>query len=164
MAEEGRSLSLWGDAGWGQMVRDGKYHDKRFPDELIDGCLQMISSWSPQPQPTWMACVPSLDNTELVPDFAARLAAQLGIPFMSCVKKIKSNRPQKEMQNSFQQARNLDGAFEVKVAEMPKGLVLLMDDMVDSGWTLTVIAALLREAGCPVVFPIVLAVSSPRGR
>jgi ATP-dependent DNA helicase RecQ len=83
------------DAGWGQMVRDGKYHDKRFPDELIDGCLQMISSWSPQPQPTWMACVPSLDNTELVPDFAARLAAQLGIPFMSCVKKIKSNRPQK---------------------------------------------------------------------
>ena len=164
MAEEGRALSLWGDAGWGQMVRDGKYRDRRFADELIDGCLQMISTWAPEPQPIWMTCVPSLDNPELVPDFAARLAAKLGIPFMSCVKKIKSNRTQKEMQNSFQQARNLDGAFEVKVAEMPKGSVLLMDDMVDSGWTLTVIAALLREAGCPVVFPIVLAVSSPRGR
>lgn len=163
LAEEGRALSLWGDAGWGQMVRDGKYHDKRFPDELIDGCLQMISSWSPQPLPTWMTCVPSLDNPELVPDFAVRLAAQLGIPFMSCVKKIKSNRPQKEMQNSFQQARNLDGAFEVKVTEMPKRSVLLIDDMVDSGWTLTVIAALLREAGCPAVVPVVLALSSPRG-
>lgn len=164
MAEEGRALSLWGDAGWGQMVRDGKYSDRRFADELIEGCLQMISTWAPEPQPTWMTCVPSLDHPELVPDFAARLAAQLEIPFMSCIKKIKPNRPQKEIQNSFQQARNLDGAFEVKAAEMPKGSVLLMDDMVDSGWTLTVIAALLREAGCPAVFPIVLAVRSPRGR
>jgi ATP-dependent DNA helicase RecQ len=163
MAEEGRALSLLGDAGWGQMVRDGKYHDKRFADELIDGCFRMISTWSPKPQPTWMTCVPSLENPELVLDFAVRLAAQLGIPFMSCVKKIKSNCPQKKMQNSFQQARNLDGAFEVKAAEMPKGSVLLMDDVVDSGWTLTVITALLREAGCPAVFPVVLAVSSPRG-
>ena len=52
IAEEGRALSQWGDAGWGQLVRDGKYHDGRFADELIDACLQMIDSWAPNPKPS----------------------------------------------------------------------------------------------------------------
>ena len=163
IAEEGLVLSLWGDAGWGQMVRQGKYSDGRFADDLVEGCLQMIHSWAPDPQPTWLTCVPSLASPELVPNFAGRLAARLGIPFVPCVKKIKSNRPQKEMQNSFQQAGNLDGAFEIEASDMPDGPVYLLDDMVDSRWTFTVIAALLREAGCPAVFPVALAMNSPRG-
>ncbi|WP_162878974.1 phosphoribosyltransferase, partial [Escherichia coli] len=38
--------------------------------------------------------------------------------------------------------------------------VLLVDDIVDSGWTLTVVAALLQQAGSGVVYPIALASSS----
>lgn len=162
IAEEGRALSIWGDAGWGQMVIDGKYRDERFSDELIEGCLEMISDWSPEPQPTWITCVPSLVNLELVPDFTGRLATRLGIPFVPCIIKTKSNRPQKEMQNSFSQAHNLDGAFEVDISVVPDGPAFLLDDLVDSRWTLTVIAALLREAACPSVFPVALATSSPR--
>ncbi|MCD6361697.1 MAG: ATP-dependent DNA helicase RecG, partial [Armatimonadetes bacterium] len=162
-AEEGRALCLWGDAGWGQLVRDGKYKLGRFPDELIDGCVRMIDEWGPVPMPTWLTCVPSLTKPDLVPDFAVRLASRLGIPFVDCVKKTKQNRPQKEMQNSFQQARNLDGVFEVDDTKIPVGPVLLLDDMVDSRWTFTVIAALLRQAGCPAVFPLALALNSIRG-
>jgi ATP-dependent DNA helicase RecQ len=58
------------------------------------------------------------------------------------------------MHNSFQQARNLDGVFEL--AAMRKEPVLLVDDMVDSGWTFTVIGAMLRQAGCPEVYPFAL--------
>ena len=67
------------------------------------------------------------------------------------------------MLNSFQQARNLDGAFIIDEDMIPESPVLLLDDMVDSRWTITVIAALLRQAGCPAVFPLALALNSPRG-
>ena len=61
------------------------------------------------------------------------------------------------MQNSYQQAHNLDGAFEVQKWPGIHGPVLLVDDTVGSSWTLTVIAALLRQAGSGPVFPLVLA-------
>jgi len=163
MAQEGRALALWGDAGWGQMVREGKFEAGRFSDELVEGCVQMIETWDPEPKPTWATCVPCLKRPELVPDFAARLANRLGIPFVECVKKVKENRPQKEMQNSFLKAANLDGVFKIDESMMSEGPVFLIDEMVDSRWTFTVISALLGDAGCPAVFPLALAMSSPRG-
>lgn len=163
MAREGRALSLWGDAGWGQMVRQGKFEAGRFADELVDGCMQLIANWTPEPAPVWVAGVPSLTRPELVSDFAARLAARLGIPLVDCVRKAKENQPQKEMQNGFMQAANLDGVFDVDEGLVPEGPALLVDDVVDSRWTFTVIAALLRQAGCSAVFPLALAMSSPRG-
>lgn len=95
-----------------------------------------------------------------MPSFADRLARKLNIPFVPCVKKIKQNRPQKEMKNSTQQAKNLDGAFAVSPWRGMAGSVFLIDDMVDSRWTFTVIAALLRQAGSGKVFPLALALNS----
>jgi ATP-dependent DNA helicase RecQ len=59
-------------------------------------------------------------------------------------------------QNRFHQCRNLDGVFQV-AEEVPSGAVLLVDDVIDSGWTVTVLAALLRRAGSGPVFPVALA-------
>jgi ATP-dependent DNA helicase RecQ len=67
------------------------------------------------------------------------------------------------MQNSFLQAQNLDGVFEIEDEQMPEGPVFLIDDMVDSRWTFTVISAILKNAACPAVFPVALAISSYRG-
>ena len=156
---EGRALSLWGDAGWGEMVHRGKYHDHKFSDELIEGCVEMIQSWEPDPFPAWLTCVPSLNHPELVPDFAIRLARRLGIPYETSVRKTRRNAQQKEMQNSYQQAQNLDGAFELE-GDIHRGSVFLLDDMVDSRWTITVIAALLRQEGSGQVFPLALALNS----
>ena len=60
------------------------------------------------------------------------------------------------MQNTAQQAVNVIDAFQVDGA-CPPGPVLLIDDMVDSRWTLTVCGALLREAGSGRVYPFALA-------
>jgi ATP-dependent DNA helicase RecQ len=90
------------------------------------------------------------------------LAAALKLPFHACIKKAKANPAQKEMQNSFQQAHNLDGVFVVETGSVPIGPCLLVDDMTDSGWTFTVAAAVLRQAGCVAVFPLALALNSPR--
>ncbi|MCX7013048.1 MAG: RecQ family ATP-dependent DNA helicase [Candidatus Sumerlaeota bacterium] len=162
-AEEGRALSLWGDAGWGRLVRDAKYGVGRFPDELVEACLQLMEVWKPEPRPAWVACIPSLTHPNLVPDFARRFAQRLGLPFAPCLRKTRPNDEQKRMLNSFQQARNLDGVFEADTRAMPQGPALLVDDMVDSRWTFTVAAAILRQAGCPAVFPLALALNSMHG-
>ena len=159
-AEIGRALSLWGDAGWGNLVRQGKYQDNYFSDQLVDAVCELIQCWQPAPFPTWITCVPSLTRPELVPNFSERLAHKLNVPFVACVRKISQNRPQKEMRNSSQQAQNLDGVFEIISWQGVGGSVFLVDDMVDSRWTFTVVAALLRQAGSGKVFPLALALNS----
>ncbi len=158
-AESGRILSRWRDAGWGRFVANDK-QDGRFRDELVEAVEEMITErWCPKPRPRWVTCVPSIEHPDLVPDFAVRLARELDLPFSPIVRKVRNNKPQKEQQNRFHQCRNLDGVFSIAdhVRETP---VLLVDDVVDSGWTLTVVAALLRESGSGPVWPLALATSN----
>lgn len=156
-AAEGRVLSQWRDGGWGELAANGKERG-HFDDALVSAMAEMIQSrWQPNPKPTWVCCVPSLGHPMLVPDFAQRLANALGIPFVDCVIKVRQNEPQKWQNNRFHQCRNLDGVFAISAHILP-GPVLLVDDMIDSGWTMTVIAALLKQAGSEHVYP--LAISS----
>jgi ATP-dependent DNA helicase RecQ len=161
-AEKGRALSIWGDAGWGQTVKKGKYQDERFDDRLVNAAKTMIGDrWQPDPFPQWVTCVPSKSNPELVSDYAQGLAEALNLPFVPCVRKVAPNEPQKNMDNTEQQTRNLDGVFDVDRSTVRNASVLLVDDTVDSRWTLTVVAALLKEAGAGPVYPFALAKTTP---
>jgi ATP-dependent DNA helicase RecQ len=155
-AQAGKALCVWGDAGWGGLVRQGKYNDGKFADDLVAACVKMIREWNPQPQPTWVTCVPSLRHPDLVPNFAKRLALALGIPFHMVIAKTDDRPEQKTMANSTQQARNIDGSLSLNDQLIPHGPVILVDDMVDSRWTLTVAAWLLRKSGSGDVWPIAL--------
>ena len=155
--EEGRALAVWGDGGWGRLVRRGKREDSRFDDQLVRAARDLVRNrWRPDPTPEWVAFVPSLRRPELVRDFAHRLAQSLGLACMDVVVKVADTEPQKTMQNSQQQYRNVVDAFEIS-GEVPSDPVLLVDDMVDSRWTLTVIGLLLRQAGADSVTPFALA-------
>jgi len=159
-AREGRVLSRWGDAGWGQAVKEDK-HGNHFRDELVKASTELVRErWRPEPVPRWVTCVPSRRHPELVPGFARRLAHELDLPFHAVVNKARDNEPQKLQQNRFHQCRNLDGAFHVRREDIPTEPVLLVDDLVDSGWTFTVVAALLQQAGSGPVFPFALATTS----
>lgn len=158
-AEPGRVLSRWRDAGWGSMVAEGKQQG-HFNDQLVEAFFAMIQyTWEPQPRPTWVTCVPSLNHPTLVPDFAERVARRLNLPFYPSVKKVKATQPQKNQENSYFQSTNLDGAFAIE-GEVPDGPVILIDDAVDSGWTMTILAALLLQAGSGAVFPAALTSTS----
>ena len=147
---------MWGDAGWGSLVRQGKSHDGRFADQLVEACAAMVRSWAPQPAPGWVACIPSRRHPNLVPDFARRLAAALNLPFHPVLEKTDDRPAQKQMENSSQQARNVDGSLRIQ-GNVPAGAVLLVDDMVDSRWTMTVAAYLLLSNGSGPVHPLALA-------
>jgi ATP-dependent DNA helicase RecQ len=160
--QAGRILCVWGDAGWGRTVAQGKYGDNGFDGTLIDAIATLIlEKWKPEPSPEWITAVPSLERTTLVSDFAERLAKELGLPYLAAVRKVRATRPQKEMQNSVQQLRNLLGAFQV-TGSVPSGPVLLVDDVTDSGWTMTLLGVLLQQHGSGPVFPLALAKASPR--
>ena len=158
-AETGRVLSRWGDAGWGQQVANEKQHGY-FSDDLVDAVVEMLNErWQPKPAPEWVTCIPSRIHPFLVPHYARRLAETLELPFMPAVRKVRDNKPQKLQQNRFHQCWNLDGVFAVE-SPVPDSPVLLVDDVFDSGWTLTIAAALLRQAGSGPVWPLALATSS----
>jgi ATP-dependent DNA helicase RecQ len=160
-AMEGRALCRWGDPGLGDLVKQGKWPGGHFDDQLVDASARAITDrWNPVPAPAWVTCAPSRRHPDLVPDFARRLARALGLPFLECVRNIRDAEPQKTRANSFHQVQNLSGSFIVDRALVRREPVLLVDDMVDSRWTFTVLTLLLRQAGSGSVFPFALADSS----
>ncbi len=159
--ETGRVLALWGDGGWGTLVRTSK-GEGHFDDELVEASVDLIRNrWKPDPAPTWVTYVPSLKHPVLVRDLAQRIAQKLALPCHDAIVKVHDTQPQKYMQNSAQQYANIEDAFGV-APEVLAEPVLLIDDVVDSRWTFTVIGSLLRRAGVGSVYPFALADTAGR--
>jgi ATP-dependent DNA helicase RecQ len=160
--EEGRVLSRWGEPVWGETAARGKMRS-HFDDELVEAAADLIRKrWARAHALTWVTCVPSTRHPRLVEDFAQRLAASLELPFHPVIRKARENEPQAVNENRFHQCRNLDGAFAVQAAPGTEGAVLLVDDVVDSASTLTICAALLRQAGTAAVYPFALAATTAK--
>jgi ATP-dependent DNA helicase RecQ len=153
--QQGRALSRWGEAGWGEIAMHGK-RNRCFDERLIGASAKLIlRRWQPEPYPKWVTYVPSKRHPDLIPDFAVKLADRLGLPCINAVNIINDNYPQKQMENSDFRCKNLDGVFEI-ASELPEGALFLIDDAFDSGTTFMVISALLRRAGSGLVFPFAL--------
>ena len=153
---QGRALCRWGDQGWGSLVEADRRAGGSFDERLIASLVEMVQEWSPEPAPSWVTFVPSSRLPRLVPDLAERFAAAAALPVHDVVRKIVDTPRQKSMANSTHQYANVCGAFEV-AATVPRGPVWLIDDLVDSRWTLTEIGRLLAFNGSGPVYPLVLA-------
>lgn len=160
-AEAGLALSRWLDGTWGDLVAQGKKANV-FSDELLEPMIKMIRSMPFEGKPSWLCYVPSKRHPTLVKDFAHKLAKKLGIHCADTVSMLELRPAQKTMENSFRRSENLDGLFKVDPEQVYSGSVLLLDDTVDSGWTFTVVAALLKRCGAERVYPIALT-STARG-
>ncbi len=155
--EIGKILCIYGDAGWGKYVKEDKHKHDHFRDELVDAAADLIKyNWEKEQEPTWVTAVPSLRSPELVKNFAQRLSDKLGIPFVEAIIKSKEVSQQKLMENSYQQANNIEGVFAVQALKEGEP-VLLIDDMVDSKWTMTICGKELRVNGAGKVYPFALA-------
>ena len=108
----------------------------------------------------YLTCVPSL-RSNIVCDFSKRLAESLGLTFVELLKK-SDTRQQKEMQNSSYQCGNAMRSFSLLPGAVVPNKVLLVDDVVDSRWTLTACCYYLSEGGCEEIYPFALADSSQK--
>lgn len=161
--ETGHVLCNYGDVGWGHLVKEDKYEHGHFRDELVNALADMIrESECMREKNVWVTAVPSLRRPELVKSLAKRVAERLGFPFFEIITKIHDTEEQKHKENSFQQAQNAFQSFGVRES-IPKSPVILIDDMVDSKWTLTVCGYRLKGQGVAKVFPFVLASTAEGG-
>jgi len=161
-AEDGLALSRWKDGVWGDVVAAGKVGGQ-FSDELIAPMVQMIQTMPIDQQPSWLTYVPSPRHPTLVKNFAHKLASALGIRCSDAVSIAQVKAQQKTMENSYRRSENLDGAFAVDPTTVYGDPVFLLDDAVDSGWTFTVVTALLKRANGGMVYPIALTSTSNQG-
>jgi ATP-dependent DNA helicase RecQ len=150
----GQAMTRWSDEGISRLIEQGKKNG-RFDDQIIEEAAKVLKyKWNVRPE--YVTFVPSLRDPVLVQDLALRIAQQLGIRMIPCVSKVKQTSPQKYQEKNFNQCHNLDGAFQINGAP-PRGRVLLIDDITDSGWTFAIVGLLLRRAGSGEVFPFALA-------
>jgi len=158
LVEPSLALCSYADSGWGKLVQAGKYETGHFDDRLLAaGREAIVSTWPIDPRDWWLTSVPSLRHPGLVSDFAQRLAATLSLPYVPALTKTRETLEQKLMQNSAQQVENVMTAFRAEKHEVRPGPVIVVDDMIDSGWTMTVCGARLRRAGSGPVYPFALA-------
>lgn len=159
--ECGIALARYGDIGYGQMVSNDKYRADGYREELICKSVQVLKSCIENHKITHITSVPSLRNTK-VNQFAKEVAFRLNLHYIELF--IKKDSPeQKMMQNSYYQAKNVIESITLKEDLVVPKNILLIDDIVDSRWTLTVCGWLLKQAGSAVVIPYCLADSSKKG-
>jgi ATP-dependent DNA helicase RecQ len=155
-AEPGRALGEATDAGWGPLLADLLTRDQPLPHPVIEGLTRLLGRWEWEQPPTWLTFVPSRTRPTLVGDLADHAGRLLGLPVHAVVQRVRPHaRPQAELANSFHQYHNAHEAFAV-TGTVPDGPVLLVDDVRGSGWTLTSVAGLLRDAGAGPVHPLTL--------
>jgi len=156
--EEGLALFRYGDGYLGELVKKDKYISGYFRDELLEAVINLIRKQGLKAKVNWITAVPSLRRPELVRDFAKRLASRLDLRYIKAIKKIEERPVQQKIRANHKKALNVYGSFEVSEG-LPAGSVLLIDDIADSRWTLTVCGYLLRKKGSGPVYPLVLALS-----
>jgi ATP-dependent DNA helicase RecQ len=142
-------------------VAHGRRRGGAYSDALVTASVRAIrDQWRPDPAPEWVTAIPSGGRAASVVAFAELLAAALGLPYVASVTVAEGKPPQSEMQNSVLQLENARAKLGVDAAVVRSGAVLLVDDVVDSRWSMTVAGLLLRDAGSGPVFPFALADAS----
>lgn len=137
-------LSKYGQRKNGELVRKGKYEDNYFSEELVKEASARLEPLVEQYNIKYIVPIPSLKRPDLVPNFAQRLAAKLKCKYVVAFDK-KESETQKSLNNSYKQWNNINKSLSVKDDIVLDGNVLLIDDMVDSKWTLTVATIKLTE-------------------
>lgn len=152
--QEGICLCEYSEVGYGELVRRAIEGDTYFPPELLGKSAELLLPLIKDKEITHLAYVPS-KRSDRVAEFASRLAKRCAIELI-CPLEAKDAPRQCEMENGAHKCENALNAFLVKTEHLPEKIILL-DDTVDSKWTLTVCGYKLMEKGATEVYPFVLA-------
>ena len=165
-AEPGRALGRLTDLGWGPRLRAvlaSAEPDGPVPEDLVEAVVKVLAAWNWPQRPACVVTLPSRTRPELIASLGQRVADIGQIPYLGALEHMGG--PQAEHYNSAQRLSALWPKFAVPgplrdAVSQTGGPLLLVDDRIDTGWTMTVAARLLREAGAPAVLPLVLAVTT----
>ncbi|WP_349899882.1 RecQ family ATP-dependent DNA helicase [Parafrigoribacterium soli] len=159
---EGRALARLTDLGWGGTLRGllegaGAAKDARASAALVAACVRVLGEWDWSERPVAVMSVPSRRHPALVESVAQGLADAGRLPYLGALAHVGGGPNGEPGGNSAWRLSGVWQRFAVDVP-LPDGPILLVDDLVDSRWTLTVAARALRQAGATAVLPFALAV------
>ncbi len=159
-AETGRALARLTDLGWGGTLRtlfEGAGVDAEIPPALRDAAIRVLADWGWAQRPGSVLSVPSRRRPLLVDSLARSLADAGRLPYLGAFPTRNGGPTGEPGGNSVYRLAGLWDRFDAAGIEIPDGPVLLVDDIADSRWTLTVAARELRRAGASAVLPFTLA-------
>lgn len=166
-AEPGRSVGRLTDIGWGttlrQLLAEGAT-DQVVPDNLFKAVVQVLAAWDWDKRPIGVVTVPSRTRPNMINSLGERIAATGRLTYLGSLDYMGGEPPGRQY-NSAQRLAALSrtltvpGPLRVALAGTD-GPVLLVDDRVDTGWTMTFATKLLRGCGARAVLPFALAVTN----
>jgi ATP-dependent DNA helicase RecQ len=167
----GRAVGRLSDLGWGDKLRalvGPEAPDGPISDDVAGAVVEVLKAWAHGDdrwgqRPVAVVAVGSNRRPQLVESIASRIAQVGRLPLLGTLTSTHQG-DDAPRGNSAQRVRALHDAFSVppEVASALRelaGPVLLVDDLVDSGWTMVLAGRALRQAGAAGVLPLALAVA-----
>ena len=172
-ASTGRAIGRLSDIGWGPRLRRVLHEtapDAPLPDELFNAAVEVLRNWSGgtrgwDRRPAAVTAVPSVRRPQLVQSLGERLAGIGRLDWLGVLAHAPQPFPASRT-NSAQRVRALHGTFAVTPEQaaaldrLDEAVVLLVDDVVGTGWTMALAARELRLAGAADVLPFALALDA----
>ena len=161
-AATGRAVARLTDLGWGSALREVfAAPDGPVPAQIASACVQVLKAWPWQTRPVAVVAMPSVSRPQLVESLAQGLAQVGRLRYLGQLDLVREESSGPGGNSAFRLAdvwpRFAVGRNLAESLETVDGPVLLVDDLCDSRWTLTVATMLLREAGAGEVLPFALA-------
>jgi ATP-dependent DNA helicase RecQ len=167
-AEPGRALGRLTDVGWGTMLRAllaDEAPDAPVTDQLVDAAVKVLAAWDWNQRPVGIVTLPSRSKPVLITSLGQRIAQVGRLAYLGSLGYASPNGPGPRRHNSAQRLSSLWEALTlpddlIEAISQLTGPLLLIDDRIETGWTMTVAAKRLREAGAPAILPLALAVTT----
>jgi ATP-dependent DNA helicase RecQ len=156
----GRVIGRLTDLGWGARLRRLLDEpDGDVPGDVVQAAVQVLASWDWAARPTAVMALDSETHPLLITSLASELGRLGRLADLGTLKYAPGRRPVTAVNSAFRVAA-LNGSWQAPDPGLVAGAggpVLLIDDLSDTGWTLTMAARVLRAAGAAEVLPFALA-------
>jgi len=161
-AGEGRAVARLTDLGYGQALRElfrpGR-PDGPVPVPLVRAVVEVLGDW--RPAVDGIVVVESATRPTLTADLADGLSRYLKVPVLGRYSLADPTvEPGQGAMNSAQRVAAVGRRFRLEADDLTGRRVLLVDDLVVTGWTLTLAARAVRRAGADAVLPLALALQA----
>jgi ATP-dependent DNA helicase RecQ len=149
-------------------LADGPSPDGPVPDDLVAAVVKVLAAWDWDQRPAGVVTLPSRTRPQLVESLGLRIAEIGRIPHIGGLGYPAGAQPSRSAGHQHNSAQRLAAVWReltlpedvAAAAGRLGGPVLLVDDRVETGWTMTVAVRLLRQAGVPAVLPLALAITT----
>ena len=154
----GYAASYYGVSNIGAALHRSKYENGGdFPEFLLKKTLSVFGKKFKGIDFDLVMYIPPTKSGDLVKNFAIKFARVINVPISHDLIKVRSTQEQKMFQNSYSKQENVVDAFDIDEDIVKGKVIVLLDDIYDSGATLKEAGKLLTQKGAKCIVPIVIA-------